>query len=93
MTYECAIVPTGVSPYRAAATFDVPAAPAMAAARAAFMAGVDAVVAARREVDDCRSGRRRREHEPCRLRGDRGLEVDLVEQQRLQQLRLDPRCR
>jgi hypothetical protein len=46
------------------------------------------VIAARREVDDFarRSGG---EHEPRRLGRDRSLEVDLVQQQRLDQLRLD----
>ena len=59
--------------------------------------GVDAVVAARREVEHPLAGPRLAaaggKHDPGRLGGDHRLEVDLVEQQRLEQLRLDPRRR
>jgi hypothetical protein len=47
------------------------------------------------EVDDVAAGARRPvargEHQPRGLGGDRGLEVDLVEQQRLHELGLDAR--
>jgi hypothetical protein len=52
------------------------------------------VVAPRREVDQPLTGRLSPaggERDPRRLGRDHRLEVDLVEQQRLQQLRLDPR--
>ena len=56
---------------------------------------VDAVITPRREVDHApalaRAPGSGGEHDACRLGGDRRLEVHLVEQQRLEQLRLDPR--
>ena len=58
---------------------------------------VRAVVAPRREVDHALAGARLApaggQHHPCRLGGDHGLEVDLVQEQRLEQLRLDQRRR
>ena len=57
--------------------------------------GVHAVVAARGEVDQpslaVGPAAADRDHEARGLGRDRGLEVELVEQQRLQQLSLDPR--